>query len=117
MKDLKKNNLVMHNTYYIYIMSNNKDTVLYVGMTNNLKRRVEEHKSNRIAGFTQRYCCHKLVYFEEYSDVNQAIYREKQIKGWTRKKKDDLINSINADRNDLYEKLIEQILRFAQNDK
>ena len=96
----------MYNTYYIYIMSNNNNTVLYVGMTNDLKRRVEEHKSNTIAGFTQRYCCHKLVYFEEYSDVNQAIYREKQIKGWIRQKKDDLINSINAERNDLYEKLV-----------
>ena len=87
-------------------MSNNKNTVLYVGMTNNLKRRVEEHKSNTIIGFTQRYCCHKLVYFEEYSDVNQAIYREKQIKGWIRQKKEDLINSTNAERNDLYEKLV-----------
>ena len=87
----------MHNTYYIYIMSNTKDTVLYVGMTNDLKRRVEEHKSNSIPGFTQKYCCHKLVYYETYSDVNQAIYREKQIKGWVRSKKDVLINSINPE--------------------
>ena len=93
----------MHNTYYIYIMSNTKNTVLYVGMTNDLKRRVEEHKSNSIPGFTQKYCCHKLVYYETYSDVNQAIYREKQIKGWLRSKKDVLINSINPERRDLYD--------------
>ena len=64
----------MYNTYYIYIMSNTKDTVLYIGMTNDLKRRVEEHKSNSIPGFTQKYCCHKLVYYETYSDVNQAKF-------------------------------------------
>ena len=96
----------MHNTYYIYIMSNTKDTVLYVGMTNDLKRRVEEHKSNSIPGFTQKYCCHKLVYYETYSDVNQAIYREKQIKGWLRSKKDVLINSINPERRDLYDGIV-----------
>ena len=96
----------MHNTYYIYIMSNTKNTVLYVGMTNDLKRRVEEHKSNSIPGFTQKYCCHKLVYYETYSDVNQAIYREKQIKGWLRSKKDVLINSINPERRDLYDGIV-----------
>ena len=96
----------MYNTYYIYIMSNTKYTVLYVGMTNDLKRRVEEHKSNSIPGFTQKYCCHKLVYYETYSDVNQAIYREKQIKGWLRSKKDVLINSINPERRDLYDGIV-----------
>ena len=96
----------MYNTYYIYIMSNTQDTVLYVGMTNDLKRRVEEHKSNSIPGFTQKYCCHKLVYYETYSDVNQAIYREKQIKGWLRSKKDVLINSINPERRDLYNGIV-----------
>jgi putative endonuclease len=87
-------------------MSNTKNTVLYVGMTNDLKRRVEEHKSNSIPGFTQKYCCHKLVYYETYSDVNQAIYREKQIKGWLRSKKDVLINSINPERRDLYDGIV-----------
>ena len=91
----------MYKTYYIYIMSNTKNTVLYVGMTNDLKRRVEEHKSNSIPGFTQRYCCHKLVYFETYSDVDQAIDREKQIKGWLRIKKDELIDSTNKALKDL----------------
>ena len=96
----------MYKTYYIYIMSNTKNTVLYVGMTNDLKRRVEEHKSNSIPGFTQRYCCHKLVYFETYSDVDQAIYREKQIKGWLRIKKDELIDSTNKERKDLYNEIV-----------
>ena len=96
----------MYKTYYIYIMSNTKNTVLYVGMTNDLKRRVEEHKSNSIPGFTQRYCCHKLVYFETYSDVDQAIYREKQIKGWLRIKKDELIDSTNKERRDLYNEIV-----------
>ncbi|MBE6251710.1 MAG: GIY-YIG nuclease family protein [Bacteroidales bacterium] len=96
----------MYKTYYIYIMSNTKNSVLYVGMTNDLKRRVEEHKSNSIPGFTQRYCCHKLVYFETYSDVDQAIYREKQIKGWLRIKKDELIDSTNKERKDLYNEIV-----------
>ena len=96
----------MYKTYYIYIMSNTKNTVLYVGMTNDLKRRVEEHKSNSIPGFTQRYCCHKLVYFETYSDVDQAIYREKQIKGWLRIKKEELIDSTNKERKDLYNEIV-----------
>ena len=96
----------MYKTYYIYIMSNTKNTVLYIGMTNDLKRRVEEHKSNSIPGFTQRYCCHKLVYFETYSDVDQAIYREKQIKGWLRTKKDELIDSTNKERKDLYNEIV-----------
>ena len=96
----------MYKTYYIYIMSNTKNTVLYVGMTNDLKRRVEEHKSNSTPGFTQRYCCHKLVYFETYSDVDQAIYREKQIKGWLRIKKDELIDSTNKERKDLYNEIV-----------
>ena len=96
----------MYKTYNIYIMSNTKNTVLYIGMTNDLKRRVEEHKSNSIPGFTQRYCCHKLVYFETYSDVDQAIYREKQIKGWLRIKKDELIDSTNKERKDLYNEIV-----------
>ena len=70
----------MYKTYYIYIMSNTNNTVLYIGITNDLVRRVTEHRSFSVPGFTQRYCCDKLVYYEEYSDVEQAIYREKQLK-------------------------------------
>ena len=92
----------MYNSYYVYIMSNQNNTTLYVGMTNNIERRLEEHKSGLIKGFTQRYNCNKLVYLEYFSDVNQAIEREKQLKSWSRKKKDTLIDSMNPERKDLY---------------
>ena len=93
----------MYKNYYIYMMSNSRNTALYIGVTNDLNRRVLEHKSFSVPGFTQRYCCDKLVYFEEYSDVNQAISREKQLKGWRRDRKDALIDSINPKRIDLFD--------------
>jgi predicted GIY-YIG superfamily endonuclease len=79
-------------TYYVYIMSNPIRTVLYIGMTNNLERRVEEHKSHAIPGFTDKYNCVELLHFEEVSDVRTAIEREKQLKKWSRSKKDALID-------------------------
>ena len=91
----------MYNRYFIYILSSNNDSTLYIGVTNDLERRVNEHKSGMIPGFTQRYNCHKLVYFEEYSDINQAIEREKQLKHWSRAKKDWLIDTVNPERKDL----------------
>ena len=102
----------MYNTYYTYIMSNKNNTVLYIGVTNNLKRRVEEHITGTITGFTQKYLCHKLVHFEEFSDIEQAIAREKTLKGWNRKKKDELININNKSREDLYKRFFAN----AQND-
>ena len=99
----------MYNSYYVYIMSNQNDTTLYVGMTNNIERRLEEHKSGLIKGFTQRYNCNKLVYFECYSDVNQTIEREKQIKKWRREKKDWLIKTINPDLNDLCDGFLDSL--------
>ena len=96
----------MYNTYYVYMMSSNSNKALYIGVTDDLIRRVQEHKAGIIPGFTQKYCCHKLVYYETYSDVNQAIYREKQIKGWLRSKKDVLINSINPERRDVYDGIV-----------
>ena len=87
-------------------MSSNSNKALYIGVTDDLIRRVQEHKAGIIPGFTQKYCCHKLVYYETYSDVNQAIYREKQIKGWLRSKKDVLINSINPERRDVYDGIV-----------
>ena len=87
-------------------MSNTNNTVLYIGVTNDLVRRVTEHRSFTVPGFTQRYCCDKLVYYEEYSDVEQAIYREKQLKGWKRIRKDELIDSVNPDRVDLYSNIV-----------
>jgi putative endonuclease len=88
------------NNYYVYIMTNNSKT-LYTGMTNDLTRRVYEHKQKLIPGFTQKYNITKLVYFEETSDVNAAISREKQIKGWLREKKITLIESMNPEWKDL----------------
>ena len=93
----------MHKTYYIYIMSNTTDTTLYIGVTNDLERRVQEHKSGLIPGFTQKYCCDKLVYYETYSDIDQAIEREKKLKKWRREKKDWLIGTMNPELKDLSE--------------
>lgn len=85
----------MANCYCVYIMTNRSNGVLYTGISNDLNRRVYEHKQKLVAGFTKRCNLMKLVYFEETSDVKVAIEREKQIKGWLRKKKDALIESAN----------------------
>lgn len=92
----------MLNQYYVYIMTN-KSRTLYTGVTNDLNRRVYEHKNKLIKGFTSKYNITKLVYYEEYNDINDAIRREKQIKGWSRKKKIELIESINPEWKDLSE--------------
>ena len=101
LSEAKNLNIDMYNTYYTYIMSSLNNTTIYVGVTNDLERRVSEHKSGLIPGFTQKYNCKKLVYFESFSDIEQAIAREKQLKGWVRKKKDALIDSMNQERKDL----------------
>ncbi len=80
--------------YFIYIMTN-KSRTLYTGITNNLERRVYEHKNKLVPGFTARYNMNMLIYFEETPDVLSAIAREKQIKGWLRSKKISLIESLN----------------------
>jgi putative endonuclease len=95
----------MNKQYYIYIMTNKYNTVLYTGVTNNLKRRVYEHKEKLGGGFTSKYNVNKLVYYEVTEDMNTAIAREKQIKGGSRKKKIDLINSMNPEWKDLYDEL------------
>ena len=89
-----------HHTYYVYILTNQSNNVLYVGVTNNLERRMLEHKLGKNGGFSQKYNCNKLIYFEEYQWIEEAIAREKQIKGGSRLKKIDLINSINPNWND-----------------
>ena len=86
--------------YYVYIMTN-KSKTLYTGVTNNLERRVYEHKKKIIPGFTSKYNIDKLVYYEITPDVKIALLREKQIKGWLRSKKIALIESINPKWNDL----------------
>ena len=83
------------------MLSSRNNKVLYVGMTNNLQRRMYEHKHHLVEGFTDKYNVTKLVYFEETSDVNAAIEREKQLKKWRREKKNKLIESMNPNWNDL----------------
>lgn len=87
--------------YYTYILSNKSNTTLYIGVTNELERRVAEHRAGINPGFTKKYNCHKLVYFESFSDIEQAIAREKQLKKWSRAKKDALIDTMNKERIDL----------------
>ena len=91
--------------YYIYIMTNKKNTVIYIGVTNDLKRRVYEHREKLAEGFTKKYKISKLVYYEVFEDVENAILREKQIKGGSRQKKIELVNSMNKEWRDLYEEL------------
>ena len=93
--------------YYVYILTNEKGNVLYTGVTNDLIKRVFEHKHHLDKGsFTARYNVEKLVYFEMTSDVKAAIEREKQIKGWSRKRKNQLVESMNPELKDLYEGLL-----------
>ncbi len=89
--------------YFVYILTNNSNDVLYVGVTNNLGRRLVEHKQHLVEGFTDEYNVTKLVYYERRGSVTDAIAREKQLKGWTRKKKFQLINSVNRELKDLSE--------------
>jgi len=96
----------MQRKYFVYILTNKNNTVLYTGVTNNLLRRVWEHKNKLHKGFTAKYNCNKLVWFEVYDDIYNAIKREKQIKGGSRRKKIELIESFNPLWLDLYDKLI-----------
>jgi len=95
-----------HN-YYIYILTNHTNTVLYTGVTNDLSRRIYEHKNKLTKGFTSKYNTNKLVYFEHFSNINNAIAREKQIKAGSRKKKIDLIEKENRQWLDLYDSIKE----------
>jgi putative endonuclease len=92
----------MNKEYYVYIMTN-KSRTLYTGVTNNLERRVYEHKHKLMPGFTSKYNITKLVYYEAGDNINVAIAREKQIKGWLRAKKIALIESVNPEWRDLSE--------------
>ena len=92
--------------YYIYILSNWNDKVIYIGVTNNLKRRIYEHKNEIIDGFTKKYHVHKLVYYETTTDVKAALEREKQLKGWKREKKDSLVTDMNPNWKDLYDEIV-----------
>ena len=85
------------NDYYVYILTNDNNTVMYIGITNNIRRRVYEHKTGVFEGFTKKYRVHKLVYCENCHNVNDAIAREKQLKNWSRTKKNALVESVNPD--------------------
>jgi putative endonuclease len=106
----------MKRTGFVYFMSNSHNNVLYVGVTNNLLRRVAEHKAKINKGFTYKYNCDKLVYFEEYALVVDAIAREKQIKNWKREWKNELIKKDNPDWNDLSETIgvTEELIRSTK---
>ena len=93
----------MGKDYFVYIMTNKYNTVLYTGVTNNLVRRAWQHKEGTVSGFTSKYRANKLVYYEMYNDIKLALAREQQIKGGSRRKKLDLINGMNPDWKDLYE--------------
>ena len=94
-------------TYYVYILSNATNVVLYTGVTNDLIRRVYEHRNNMIPdSFTAKYGVRKLVYYEQTTDVHAALAREKQIKGGSRKKKNELVQSMNPEWKDLYPGLL-----------
>jgi putative endonuclease len=99
-------------TYYVYIMSNNAG-ITYIGVTNNLVRRVDEHKTGCYPGFSKRYKTHKLVYYEEHYYINDAIYREKQIKSWRRQKKRDLITFLNPRWGDLSADFYDEVTQPA----
>ena len=93
--------------YYVYILANTANTVIYTGVTNDLIRRVYEHKNNVYPNsFTAQYDVHKLVYYEETTDVKSAIEREKQIKTWNRKRKNKLVEGMNPSWRDLYDNII-----------
>ncbi len=95
----------MSNQYYVYIMTSNRNTVLYTGVTGDLIKRVYEHKEKLVEGFTKKYNVVKLVYYEVCQDVEGAILREKQIKAGSRQRKIELINGMNREWRDLYDEL------------
>ena len=103
LSDLSNSLTFMNGYYFVYIMSNEMDTVLYTGVTNNLKKRVYQHKEKLTDGFTKKYDLKKLVYYEVLEDAYNAIAREKKIKAGSRHKKIELIQKMNPKRKDLYQ--------------
>lgn len=97
----------MESQYYVYILANFSNRALYVGVTNDLIRRVSQHRDGAIAGFCTRYKINKLVYYEILDSIECAISREKQIKAGSRIKKEELVNNFNPDWKDLYDTIIE----------
>jgi putative endonuclease len=98
--------MILDKAYFVYILSSRKNGTLYIGVTNDLKRRIWEHRNEMIKGFTQEYGIHKLVYFEQHQDVVEAILREKQLKFWKRKWKIELIEKDNFYWEDLFDQIL-----------
>lgn len=92
--------------YYVYILASKRNGTLYIGVTNNLVRRITEHKSNLFEGFTKDYEIHTLVYYEQFEDIEEAILREKRMKKWKRMWKIKLINQLNHEWRDLYSSIL-----------
>ena len=92
--------------YYVYILANKNNSTIYIGVTNDLVRRIYEHKNNVVKGFTQKYNVHKLVYFEQTENIENAIIREKQLKNYSRERKEELRNNVNPNWEDLYPYII-----------
>lgn len=91
--------------YYVYILGNVSRTVLYIGFTGNLAARLWQHRNDLVKGFTQKYQVHDLLYYEIFEDPENGILRERELKGWTRKKKEALISQFNPGQEDLYDKV------------
>ena len=96
----------MQHNYFIYILTNRTNKLVYIGVINDLRRRIYEHKNKLFPGFTRKYNLNKLVYFERYQNIDEAILREKRLKKWKRSWKDDLINKANPDWKDLYSEVL-----------
>lgn len=95
--------------YFVYILTNKSNKVMYIGVTNDLRRRLYEHKNELVDGFTKRYHIHKLVYYESYKEIRDAILREKRLKGLLRSRKNELVELTNPEWNDLSGKLFPEI--------
>ena len=95
--------------YYVYILTNKSDKVMYIGVTNNLQRRLCEHKNELVEGFTKKYHVHKLVYYESYKEVKDDILREKRLKGLLRIRKNELVETMNPEWIDLSENLFPNV--------
>jgi putative endonuclease len=96
----------MTKTYYVYILASKRNGTLYIGVTNDLERRLYEHRNNLIEGFTNKYNVHHLVYYDDVNDIQAALQREKQLKRWSRKWKIELIEKVNPEWRDLAEDFI-----------
>ncbi len=96
----------MNKQYYVYILANEYNTTLYIGITNNLIKRIHEHKNNLVEGFTEKYNVHRLVFYEVTDNIESAITREKRIKNWKREWKNNLIKDFNPTWKDLYNDIL-----------